>query len=162
TNYELGLRSQWLDRRLTFNGAVYHIDWKDPQLASVTVNGSQPIIKNGGGAKSDGIEFSPHAKVTTRNDVSGGYPQTNAGLPALAPGILRVYEPPGFGPPSGANPGAGPDPIFATGQPGDRLPGSPQQQGTLNFGYDLPLSGGKSVDFHYGIAAIGDIITTIG
>jgi iron complex outermembrane recepter protein len=162
TNYELGLRSQWLDRRLTFNGAVYHIDWKDPQLASVTVNGSQPIIKNGGGAKSDGIELSLDARVTDRFTVGVGYSHTNAVLTAVAPGILRVYEPPGFGPPSAANPGAGPDPIFATGQPGDRLPGSPKDQGTLNFGYDLPLTGGKSVDFHYGIAAIGDIITTIG
>jgi outer membrane receptor protein involved in Fe transport len=162
TNYEIGIRSQWLDRRLTFNGAVYHIDWKDPQLASVTVNGSQPIIKNGDGAKSDGIELSLDAKVTNRITVGIGYSHTKAVLTAVAPGILRVYEPPGFGPPSAANPGAGPDPIFATGQPGDRLPGSPQQQGTLNFAYGLPLTGGKSVDFNYGIAAIGDIITTIG
>ena len=162
TNYEIGIRSQWLDRKLTFNGAIYHIDWKDPQLASVTVNGSLPIIKNGDGAKSDGIELSVDAKITNRITVSAGYSHTNAQLTAAAPGILRVYEPPGFGPPSNANPAAGPDPIFATGQPGDRLPGSPKDQGTLNFGYDLPLSGGKSVDFHYGISAIGNIITTIG
>ena len=162
TNYELGIRSQWLDRKLTFNGAIYHIDWKNPQLASVTVNGSLPIIKNGDGAKTDGVELSLDAKVTDRITVSVGYAHTNAVLTAAASGILRVYEPPGFGPPSAANPAAGPDPIFATGQPGDRLPGSPKDQGTLNFGYDLPLSGGKSVDFNYGIAAIGDVITTIG
>ena len=162
TNYEVGIRSQWLDRKLTFNGAIYHIDWKDPQLASVTVNGSLPIIKNGDGAKTEGIELSLDAKVTNRITVSAGYSHTNAELTAVAPGILRVYEPPGFGPPSAANPGAGPDPIFATGQPGDRLPGSPKDQGTLNFGYDLPLTGGKAVDFNYGIAAIGNIVTTIG
>jgi outer membrane receptor protein involved in Fe transport len=162
TNYEVGIRSQWLDRRLTFNGAIYHIDWKDPQLASVTVNGSLPIVKNGDGAKTEGIELSLDAKVTNRITVSAGYSHTNAELTAAAPGILRVYEPPGFGPPSAANPGAGPDPIFATGQPGDRLPGSPKDQGTLNFGYDLPLSGGKAVDFNYGISAIGNIVTTIG
>ena len=31
-NYEIGLRSTWLDQRLTLNGAVYYIDWSDPQL----------------------------------------------------------------------------------------------------------------------------------
>ena len=36
TNYEIGIHSQWLDRRLTFNGALYYIDWKDPQLAAIT------------------------------------------------------------------------------------------------------------------------------
>jgi iron complex outermembrane recepter protein len=162
TNYEIGIRSQWLDRRLTFNGAIYHIDWQDPQLASVTVLGSLPIIKNGDGAKSDGIELSLDAKVTNRMTVGVGYSHTNAVLTAPATAILRVYEPPGFGPPSNANPAAGPDPIFANGQSGDRLPGSPKDQGTLNFAYDLPLSAGKSVDFNYGISAIGDVITTIG
>jgi outer membrane receptor protein involved in Fe transport len=162
TNYEIGIRSQWLDRRLTFNGALYYIDWKDPQLASVTVLGSLPIIKNGDGAKTQGIELSFDAKVTNRFSVAVGYSHTQAELTALAPSILRVYEPPGFGPPSNANPGAGPDPIFANGQPGDRLPGSPRDQGTVNFAYDLPLSGGKSVAFNYGIAAVGNIITTIG
>ncbi len=31
-NYELGLKSHWLDRRLVFNAAVYYIDWQDLQL----------------------------------------------------------------------------------------------------------------------------------
>jgi outer membrane receptor protein involved in Fe transport len=162
TNYEIGVRSQWLEHRLTFNGDVYYIDWKDPQLASVTVLGSVPIIKNGDGAKTQGIELSFDAKITDRFSVAVGYSHTTAELTALAPSILRVYEPPGFGPPSAANPGAGPDPIFANGLPGDRLPGSPKDQGTVNFAYDLPLRGGKAVDFNYGIAAIGDVITTIG
>ena len=51
TNYEVGVRSQWLDRRLTLNGSVYFVDWQDPLLTSTTVNGNQPITKNGGGAE---------------------------------------------------------------------------------------------------------------
>ena len=57
TNYEIGLRSQWLDGRLTLNGALYYIDWQDPQLASATANGAQPITKNGEGAETSGIEI---------------------------------------------------------------------------------------------------------
>ena len=42
--------------RLTLNGALYYIDWQDPQLASATVNGAQPITNNGEGAETTGFE----------------------------------------------------------------------------------------------------------
>ncbi|MGH8235775.1 MAG: TonB-dependent receptor, partial [Steroidobacteraceae bacterium] len=58
TNYELGVRSQWLDRRLTINGTIYHVEWKDPQLAGITQNGGVGITKNGKGAESRGAELS--------------------------------------------------------------------------------------------------------
>jgi iron complex outermembrane recepter protein len=151
TNYEIGVRSQWLDRRLTFNGALYYIDWKDPQLATVTQNGALPIITNGDGARSKGIELSFDARVTQRMTVGLSYSHTSAELTAVAPSVLHTYEPPGF-----ASTGT------IDGQPGDRLPGSPQDQGTVRFGYDLPLSSGRNIDFNYGVSAIGDVITTIG
>ena len=139
TNYEVGVRSQWLDRRLTFNGALYYIDWKDPQLATVTVNGALPIVKNGDGAESKGIELSLDAKVTQRM-TRGRELLAHHGraLRRVAPSVLRVFEPPGFGP---SNPA-----LYIDGQPGDRLPGSPQDQGTVTFGYNLPLSSGRNVD----------------
>jgi outer membrane receptor protein involved in Fe transport len=42
------------------------------------------------------------------------------------------------------------------------LPGSPRDQGTVTFGYDLPLSSGRSLEFNYGVAAVGDMLQTIG
>ncbi|MFT3763667.1 MAG: TonB-dependent receptor [Pseudoxanthomonas sp.] len=33
-NYELALRTQWLDGRLTFNANAYYIDWKDKQVGA--------------------------------------------------------------------------------------------------------------------------------
>lgn len=33
-NYELALRTQWLDGRLTFNANAYYIDWKDKQVTA--------------------------------------------------------------------------------------------------------------------------------
>ena len=35
-NYELGLRSTWLDQRLTFNGALFYIEWIDHGISSVS------------------------------------------------------------------------------------------------------------------------------
>lgn len=35
-SYELGVKSQWLDRRLQVNGAVYFIDWTNQQLTQTS------------------------------------------------------------------------------------------------------------------------------
>lgn len=72
--YELGLKSEWLDRRLRLNAAVYYVDWEDIQGSApqrdgstcVRPPGTDPtcvvptdanIIENRGGAESTGIEF---------------------------------------------------------------------------------------------------------
>jgi outer membrane receptor protein involved in Fe transport len=157
TNYELGLRSQWIDGRLTLNGALYYIDWQDPQLASATVNGAQPIIKNGEGAETTGIELSLDAAVTDRFNLGLSYSHLKAELTEVAPNLVRCFEtPPGFGscePPLAE---------FIDGQPGDRLPGSPQDQATVYLGYDLPLSSGWNLTLNYGVSAVGDVVTTTG
>ena len=98
TNYEVGLRSQWADGRLTLNGALYYIDWQDPQLASVTVNGAQPITKNGEGAETSGIEIALDADVTDRLNLGFSYSHSKAELTEVAPDLIREFTPPGFGP----------------------------------------------------------------
>ena len=159
TNHEIGLRSQWLDRRLTVNAAVYSIDWEDPQLASATANGAQPITKNGDGAQSTGLEISIDAQVTDNFGLGFSYAHTQAELTAVAPDLTRLFIPPGFGP------GAGYDvldPAYVDGQAGDRLPGSPEDQATLYFTYGKTLGSGWDLAFNYGVSAIGDVITTTG
>ena len=152
TNYEVGMRSQWLDRRLTINAAMYFIDWKDPQLNSATVAGSQPIKVNGKGAESKGFELSIAADITDRLDIAFSYSVTKAELTEDAPSLLPLIVPPGFGP-------AG---LFVDGEPGDRLPGSPEKQGTFAINYNVPLSGGWNAYFNYGVQAIGNVITRTG
>ena len=156
TNYELGLRSQWADGRLTLNGALYYIDWQDPQLASATVNGAQPITKNGEGAETSGIEIALDANVTDRLNIGFSYSHLKAELTEVAPSLIRCFEPPGFGS------CAPPLPEFIDGQPGDRLPGSPEDQATVYFGYGWTLSSQWDLTFNYGVSAIGDVITTTG
>jgi iron complex outermembrane receptor protein len=159
TNYELGLRSQWADGRLTLNGALYYIDWQDPQLASVTLSGSQPITKNGEGAETSGIELSLDAEVTDRFNLGMSYSHSKAELTEVAPGLIREFTPPGFGPGGNYD---GLDAVYLAGQPGDRLPGSPEDQATVYLGYEWTLSSRWDLKFNYGISAIGDVITTTG
>jgi iron complex outermembrane receptor protein len=152
TNYEVGLRSQWLDRRLTLNGAVYYIDWQNPQLTSATVNGNQPITKNGGGAESRGLELALDAQVSDRLNVGFSYAHTQAELTEVARSLLRDTAPPPFGNPAS----------FIDGQPGDRLPGSPEDQATLYVGYDWSLNSTWNLTLNYGVTAIGDVLSTPG
>jgi iron complex outermembrane receptor protein len=62
TTYELGLKSEWLERRLRVNGAVYYIDWNDiqgaaPQRGPGILPSDANVIENRGGAESTGIEL---------------------------------------------------------------------------------------------------------
>src|SRR5581483_7442893 len=57
-NYELGVRSDWLNRSLRLDMSAYHIDWKSPQIFQVTSDGLVNYIDNVGSARGDGVELS--------------------------------------------------------------------------------------------------------
>lgn len=54
TNYEIGVKTDLLDRRLTLDVAAYRINWKDIQVTGN--NGIQSYLVNGGTAVSQGLE----------------------------------------------------------------------------------------------------------
>jgi iron complex outermembrane receptor protein len=56
-NYELGLRTDWFDRSLRLDASVYHIDWKNPQIAQVSNDGLANFIDNVGGVEGNGAEL---------------------------------------------------------------------------------------------------------
>ncbi len=150
-NYEVGLRSQWFDRRLTVNAAAYYIDWKDPQLAAVTEGASLPITINGEGAESQGIEINFDAWLTDQIRLWGNYALVKAELSEFAPGLIAyVPDTGGF-----SN-------EYADGLKGDRLPGSPKHQGSINLRYEMPLSNGWQAGFNYGLSAISNVLTKTG
>jgi outer membrane receptor protein involved in Fe transport len=148
-NYEIGLRSRWLDGRLTLNGSVYYIDWQDPQLAATTVNAQLPIRKNGKGAESQGFDLSVDWLVTDQLSLRANYAYVKAELTDLAPDLIGTIEDDSFAP------------VFVDGLPGDRLPGSPEQQGSVFVSYEMPL-GDNELRLNYGVSAIGDVLTRTG
>jgi outer membrane receptor protein involved in Fe transport len=54
-NYEIGWKTQWFDRRLRWNGALFWEDWKNFQFSFLGPS-SLTIIENGGNARIKGIE----------------------------------------------------------------------------------------------------------
>jgi iron complex outermembrane recepter protein len=59
TNYELALRSEWLDRRLTVNANAYWIDWSDQQVGVSLTPGSvyDTQVVNAGKSRLYGFEL---------------------------------------------------------------------------------------------------------
>jgi len=157
TNYEIGVRSQWFDQSLTLDVSMYFVDWQDPQLSGVSQNGQVNIVVNGEGAESRGFELSFDARLTERFAVRGSYGYTQAELTDDAPGLVGTIPTPPAVPPQTPF-----TPLRVDGRAGDRLPGSPEWQGTLFASYELPLASSLSLGLNYGVTAIGDVLTRVG
>lgn len=71
-NYELSLRSQWLDGRLTLNANAYYIDWKDKQVSVNFGQGSFDFhTVNAGRAHLYGFEIEAAHRVSSGFDWYG-------------------------------------------------------------------------------------------
>jgi outer membrane receptor protein involved in Fe transport len=55
TNIEVGWKTQWLDNRLQFNGALFTQDWDDIQIG-LTGENAITLVANGPSASVDGLE----------------------------------------------------------------------------------------------------------
>jgi outer membrane receptor protein involved in Fe transport len=149
TNYELGIKSAWLGGNLILNGAVYFIEWSDPQVSSATVNASIPITVNADGAESKGFEISGRWNATDNLSFRGNFSYTKSELTAPAPALVRTITPPGFGT------------AFEDGQSGDRLPGSPETQFSVFASYEQPLDN-ATLRYNFGYSWQGDVLTRTG
>ncbi|MBK8977239.1 MAG: TonB-dependent receptor [Planctomycetes bacterium] len=54
--YEAGVKTEWLDERVTANLAVFHVDWDDMQLSQFDANAGG-YVTNAGRSTSEGIEL---------------------------------------------------------------------------------------------------------
>lgn len=126
TNYELGLKGAFFERRFQFDIAAFHIDWKDIQLRVTNANGfSYP--GNGETAVSQGIELSAAYVLDSGLRLGGNLAYTDAKLTADAPGV--------------------------GGRDGDELPASADWAGAVTADYTRDLSTGLTlltgVGYHY-------------
>lgn len=64
-NYEIGAKTDWLNRRLTINGAAYRINWTDIQQGELLPCGFG-VAENFGSAVIKGAELEASAQVTRR------------------------------------------------------------------------------------------------
>ena len=152
TNFELGLHSDWFERRLRVNGAVYYINWQDPQVASATLIGLQPITRNAPEARSYGVELGVVARPVEHLTLQANYSYTHATLTAAAPNLVPTLQPPGF-----QN-----TVIYLNGADGDRLPGSPEHKGSLRVNYEWPVSDAARMNFSWEMTAQSNVLSRVG
>ncbi|QIG79386.1 TonB-dependent receptor [Stakelama tenebrarum] len=85
-NYELGLKSQFFDRALTFNASLFWIDWDDIQLSVGREDGFTGFT-NAGRARSRGFELEVDGRVSPNLQLGGQVTYTDAELRSLNPGL---------------------------------------------------------------------------
>jgi iron complex outermembrane receptor protein len=119
-NYDLGLKGEFLDHKLSIDASLYYIDWKDIQLSVFQIiNGAgYGYVTNAGGAKSEGVELSFSARPLTGLTITGWVDYDNAVLTSAFP--LDASS---------------------VGAAGDRLPFSLRFSGNLSVQQDFGLWG---------------------
>jgi iron complex outermembrane recepter protein len=122
-NYEIGVKSDWFDRRLRVNAAAFYIDWSNQQLTQSAVFGTGSIsyIANVGALEVKGVELELQAAPTNwwRLTASGSISDP-------------VYT-------KGTDPEVG----TLTGNPsivGKMAPNTPKYQAYLASDFDFPLA----------------------
>ena len=68
-NYEMGIKSEWLDNRLQFNATLFHMVWDDIQLSFSSSGSGLWWLRgqdNGGAGENTGVEFDFNWLATDR------------------------------------------------------------------------------------------------
>ncbi len=91
SNYEFGVKTDWLNHRLRLNMAIYQLDWTDIQLSFLGANGLTEI-QNAGNARIRGFEFDMLARPTQGLTISLGasYNDAETTNAILAPAGTRL------------------------------------------------------------------------
>ncbi|HPF27693.1 MAG TPA: TonB-dependent receptor [Steroidobacteraceae bacterium] len=72
--FEIGTKTSWLNNRLTFNAAVFYIDWTDAQFRqNVPGNATLTVTRNAGDIESKGFELELMAQLGDDWSASLGY-----------------------------------------------------------------------------------------
>ena len=77
-NYEVGVKSKWLDNKLMANLSVFYISIDDKQVSELHPTIAATTITNAAEATSKGFEFQLQAKPLSCLDIFGGFGYTEA------------------------------------------------------------------------------------
>ncbi len=139
-SYEIGIRSQWFDNRITLNGAVYYIDWSDIVLGARSATGLFGFLNNADSAEATGFELESILDLGQDFRVTAAVSYVNAELDADAP------------------PNRASATLSRSGLKGDAIPNVPEWtfNASMEYGHPLPWMGGLRGYVYLNVNYIGE------
>ena len=135
TNYEVGLKTQFWDKRALLNVALFRIDWRDIQILGFIPGLGFTYLDNGGKARSQGISVDASVKPAGGLTLSGNITYDDAKLTEDVPTL--------------------------GGASGDRLPYTPTWSGSAQADYALALGGDVSAHLNAGLRVVGQRYSSV-
>lgn len=132
-NYELGIKSEFLDRRVLIDAAVFYMNWDDIQIT--VAEGGVSYLDNAGTAKSRGVELTTLFKPAAGLQIGFNAAYTDATLTEDAPSV--------------------------SGVDGDRLPSVPEWSASLTVDYSFPLRGDWAGRIGGGLRYVDDRLSAL-
>jgi outer membrane receptor protein involved in Fe transport len=131
-NYEVGLKSQFLDKRGLINISAFYIDWNNIQISDrIPVNGVLfSFVGNAGKARSQGVEFETRFNLTRDLRIGAVGTYTDATIRNNAPVVGAVA--------------------------GDRLPYAPKFAGSASLDWSHQSADGLKPEAHLVWRYVGD------
>lgn len=132
TNYELGAKGDLMNKTLSYDISLYHIDWKDIQVTQVAPGGTFNYNANANRARSRGVEMSFEARPTQGLTLTAWGTYTDATLREDFTELSAVYA-----------------------AKGDRLPFSSRWSGRVSANQEFPVSGDVTGFANLAISYVG-------
>jgi iron complex outermembrane receptor protein len=147
-DYELGAKTQWLDKRVTFNIDVFYSDIKNLQATTTAGTCSSRVVFNVPTARSAGVEMELFAKPSINWDFGLSASYIDAKLTSSVTSTIP--------PPAGSPPGTPSTEVVVGGlADGNRLPTAPKTQAAAYLGYTLPLSTQRDFFANFTVQYVG-------
>ena len=157
TSYEIGLKSEFLDRRLRVNAAVFMTDYDDLLL---TISGQPPMFAsfvenfNAGEASVDGFELDVIGMLGDATTITFNYTYLDTELnDVIVPEDSFLLG----GPPASAEDLRGVDISDST-----YIPFAPENAYSIAFDHSWGMSSGASLDFHLNYSWRDEAFSTAG
>ncbi len=138
-DYELGAKTQWLDKRVTFNIDVFYSDIKNLQATTTAGTCSSRVVFNVPTARSEGVEMELFARPNVNWDFGLSASFIDAKLTSSVTSTL----------PDGT------EVVVGGLQDGNRLPTAPKTQAAAYLGYTLPVSNNRDLFANFTVQYVG-------
>jgi len=131
-SYEAGVKARFLERMVSFDAAVFLLDWNDLQIGQAFANGINGLV-NAGTARSKGFEAALQVFPALGLTLGANFAYADAECTQTTPNCTD----------------------------GDRLPGIPKASGAVYANYDFPLSGTTEGHVGGTFRMVGDRISDV-